>query len=304
MTGPVAGLTSVVVVTHCSLATIERCLDRVFASSARVEAIVVDNASDDGTGGQVARRAAAETRLRFIGNADNRGFAVACNQGAAMARGDVLLFLNPDAFIATDTIRTLADRLATHPDIGLIGCRVVDEAGRPHGPQRRREPTWWRSLMSLTGLARLERRWPALAGIESSAETGSLQPQEDVDAVNGAVMMLPHRVFERIGGFDEGFVLHAEDLDLCRRVRDEGWRVVLADDVTVTHIGGVSGRRRPFWVEWQKTRSLWRYFRKHEPDAGAGVRVAVAVGLALRFVALVSAKAITKLASSVTDRWL
>lgn len=294
MTGTVAGLTSVVVVTHCSLATIERCLDRVLANTAPVEAIVIDNASDDGTGGLVARRAVRETRLQFVGNADNRGFAAACNQGAAIARGDVLLFLNPDAFIAADAIQALADRLAANPDVGLIGCRVVDEAGHPHGPQRRREPTWRRSLMSLIGLARLQQRWPALAGIEQPAQAIRTSALENVDAVNGAAMMLPRPIFERIGGFDEGFVLHAEDLDLCRRVRDGGWRVAFAGDVTVVHVGGVSGRRRPFWVEWQKTRSLWRYFRKHEPDSAAAVRVAVAAGLMLRFIAKLPVLALSR----------
>lgn len=297
MTRTLTGPVSVVVVTHRSIATIGRCLDGILASDTPIDVVVVDNASDDGTGGWVARRSTIEPRLHFIGNADNRGFATACNQGVRMATGDTLLFLNPDAFLGASTIGRLKQHLEADPGLGLIGCRVVDEAGRTHGPQRRREPTWRRSLMSLSGLSRFERRWPALAGIERPASEGAAlaTPLEDVDAVNGAVMMLPRAVFEQVGGFDEGFLLHAEDLDLCRRVRDAGKRVVIANDVVVAHVGGASGRRRPFWVEWQKTRSLWRYFRKHQPGTGLALRLAVGAGLALRFLVKLPVLALKRL---------
>jgi N-acetylglucosaminyl-diphospho-decaprenol L-rhamnosyltransferase len=278
----VAGLTSVVVVSHRSLATLDTCLDAILASTTPVEVIAVDNASDDGSAGVLTRRAAGEPRLRAIVNADNRGFGAACNQGARLANGDALLLLNPDAFVPADALARMRTVLGLDPAIGLLGCSVVDDAGKPLGPQRRREPTWRRSLMSLSGLARLERRWPALAGVERPAPRPMTAVVETVDAVNGAVMLLPTGLFRSLGGFDEGFHLHAEDLDLCRRVREARRRVALAPAIAVRHIGGVSGRRRPLWVEWQKTRSMWRYFRKHQPSSGALVRAAVATGLGLR----------------------
>lgn len=283
MTQTVRDLTSVVVVSHRSAATLEQCLTSVLASSALIELIVVDNASDDGSAGLAVRLAAMEPRLRVVANGDNRGYAAACNQGAAIAGGDALLFLNPDAFVAGDTIAAMRAHLAADATIGLLGARVVDSRGRRCGPQRRREPTARRSLMTLTGLARLEPWLPALAGVEapepSSASPAAIEP---VDAVNGAAMLVRRAAFAAVGGFDAAFRLHAEDLDLCRRLRDAGWRVARAGDVTIVHIGGVSGRRRPLWVEWQKTRSLWRYFRKHQPGAGVALRGAVAAGLALR----------------------
>ncbi len=89
---------------------------------------------------------------------------------------------------------------------------------------------------------------------------------QPVDAVSGALMLMPLGLFVRLGGFDEGYRLHAEDLDLCRRVRVAGYEVVVANDLRVTHVRGVSSRRRPLWVEWQKHRGLWRYFSKFESD--------------------------------------
>lgn len=277
----VAGLTSVVVVSHRSAATLERCLEAVLSSSAAVEVIVVDNGSDDGSAALAAELLAREPCLQLVGNPDNRGFAAACNQGAAIARGDALLLLNPDAFLAADAIARLRGHLGRDPAIGLLGCAVLDASGREHGPQRRREPTLARSLVSLLRLD----RWAGCEGIEAPAAAGDDSRPETVDAVNGSVMLVDLALYRRIGGMDERFLLHAEDLDLCRRVREAGRTVARAGDVAVTHLGGVSGRRRPLWVEWQKSRSLWRYFRKHHPDAGAAQRAAVAAGLALRLAA-------------------
>ena len=97
-----------------------------------------------------------------------------------------------------------------------------------------------------------------------------------VDAVSGALMLLPRSLFERIGGFDEGYRLHAEDLDFCRRVRDAGATVACANDITVTHVRGVSSRSRPLFVEWHKHRGLVRYYRKFDaPDDGVFTRIAV-----------------------------
>lgn len=280
-------LVTVVIVTYWSQDTIVRCLDAVLASSTELEVIVVDNGSGDQTCARVRARADVEPRLRLLVNPDNPGFAAACNQAAALSTGDAVLFLNPDAFVAPDSISRLRAIVDADDQAGVVGCRVIDEGGRLCGPQRRREPTWRRSLVSAAGLARLERRWPSLQGVDAPAPLvagAAAADIEAVDAVNGSVMLLPLAVFRSVGGFDEDFRLHAEDLDLCRRVRDAGYQVMYAASVTVTHIGGVSSRRRPLWVEWQKTRSLWRYFRKHDRAAGNPLVMAlVAGGLGLRY---------------------
>lgn len=279
-------LTTIVVVTYWSESTIGDCLDAALMSSSSVEVVVVDNGSGDATRALVRQRADAGAPLRMVVNDGNVGFGAACNQGAALARGDVVLFLNPDAFVPPDTVSRLRAVVDDDRSIGLIGCRIVNAEGHACGPQRRREPTWRRSLASASGLAGLARRWPSLQGVDVpeplTGEVG-VAALDPVDAVNGSVMLLPLAVFRSIGGFDEEFRLHAEDLDLCRRVRDAGLHVVYAASIAVTHVGGVSSRRRPFWVEWQKTRSLWRYFRKHDEAANnPAVALLVVLGLLLR----------------------
>src|SRR5690606_35969919 len=89
----------------------------------------------------------------------------------------------------------------------------------------------------------------------------ALQP---VEAVSGALMLLPRALYDRLGGFDEGYRLHAEDLDLCRRAREAGATVAVANQVRAFHVRGVSSRSRPVFVDWHKHRGLARYFRKFE----------------------------------------
>mgnify|MGYP001485592193 CR=1 FL=1 len=279
------GLTSVVVVTADSGAIVRECVQRVLASSAAVELVLVDNASTDGEPETVLAGHAGDARLRMLHNARNLGFGTACNRGAALARGDALLFLNPDCLLEADTIERLRGVLARHADAGLVGVCVEDGNGRPERAVHRREPTLRRSLMTLSGLARFERRFPALAGVAVPA--GTDDPGEiGVEAVSGACMFLPRAAFDAVGGFDEGYFLHAEDLDLCRRLRDAGWKVLLAGGIRVRHEQGSSSRHRAGFVARHKQRSLWRYFTRHDPAArNPLLRACVCIGLVLHHLA-------------------
>jgi N-acetylglucosaminyl-diphospho-decaprenol L-rhamnosyltransferase len=260
------GLTSVIVVTANSGPLASRCVERVLSSNAEVELILVDNASRDGQVERIADRFAADPRLSILRNEANIGFGPACNRGAALARGDALLFLNPDCLIEADTIAGLCDQAQRYSDVGVLGVRVLDAGGKVETASRRRDPTLRRSLNSLTGLSRFAHRFPASAGIdmpEPSASTG-LEP---VDAISGACMFVPRNVYDRLGGFDEGYFLHCEDLDLCRRARDAGLAVLYVPTLSVRHEQGSSSFRRPLFVSRHKHRGMWRYFRKFDPAA-------------------------------------
>jgi N-acetylglucosaminyl-diphospho-decaprenol L-rhamnosyltransferase len=138
----------------------------------------------------------------------------------------------------------------------------------------------------MSGLARFESRWPAVAGANLPLRADA-PPVEDVEAVSGALMMLPRALFDRIGGFEEGYFLHCEDLDLCRRVRDTGLRVVCANAVCVVHVKGTSSRSRPFFVARHKHRGMWRWFTKFDPAArNPLLRAVVWCGLWAHFVLL------------------
>jgi len=252
-----------IVVTHQSAATIEECLSRLRAAGV-AEIRVVDNDSGDDTLAVVQRHAAADPRLRFIANPDNPGFAVACNQGAADSQAPWLAFVNPDCLVEVDSLI----RLQAHAEAlgeALLGADLVDEAGVRDAAARRRDPHFARML-----------RAPSSARLGVPID-GSHAVQH-VDAISGALMLLPRALFTRIGGFDAGYRLHAEDLDLCRRARAAGATVAVANDVRVVHVRGVSSSARPLFVEWHKHRGFWRYFRKFEaPSCRLPARCAVFV---------------------------
>ncbi len=264
-----AGIAAIVV-SHDSAETLEECLSRLRAAQDVAEIRVVDNDSRDGSLDIVQRHALADPRLRFIANPDNPGFAVACNQGAGDSHAPWLAFVNPDCLVEADSLA----RMQAHAqalDGALLGADLVDEEGRRDAAARRRDPDF-AAMLRDPSRARL--------GIEPDPSN----PLQVVDAVSGALMLLPRALFARTGGFDEGYRLHAEDLDLCRRVRDAGAAVACANDVRVVHVRGVSSRSRPLFVEWHKHRGFWRYFGKFEaPQRGWFARIAVFAMIWARF---------------------
>lgn len=240
-----------IVVTYQSAETIGECLRRLRAAEGVAQIRVVDNASTDGTLEIAQRHALADARLRFIANPDNAGFGTACNQGTDDSDAPWLAFVNPDCLVEADTLSRLRAHAQARAGESLLGADLVDEAGVRDGAARRRDP----DFASMLGRAAARRLEIAV----DDAQT--LQP---VPAISGALMFLPRALMARIEGFDQAYRLHVEDLDLCRRAREAGAFVAVANDVRVVHVRGVSSRSRPLFVEWHKHRGLWRYFRKFD----------------------------------------
>ncbi|MBB2804262.1 glycosyl transferase [Xanthomonas arboricola] len=240
-----------VVVTYQSSSTIDACLSRLRAAEGISEIRVVDNASSDDTLEVVQRHAVADARLHFIANPDNPGFASACNQGARDSQAPWLVFINPDLMVERDTLAQLCARAAGHAAV-LLGVEQVDEDGQPDAAVRRRDPDFAAMLRAPRAAAQL------------AVPADPAAPLQVVDAISGALMLMQRSLFDRLDGWDGAYRLHAEDLDLCRRARQAGALVAVANDLRVVHVRGVSSRSRPFFVEWHKHRGLWRYFRKFE----------------------------------------
>lgn len=276
-----------VVVTHRSAASIDDCLARLRVARGVAAIRVIDNASDDDTLALVQRHAAEDLRVRFVANPDNPGFAVACNQGARVLADDGieavwLAFVNPDCLVEADTLAALRAHARQLDGNALLGADLVDEAGTRDDAARRRDPDFAAML-----------RAPAAARLGVALDPArSLQ---QVDAVSGALMLLPRLLYARVDGFDEGYRLHAEDLDLCRRVRAVGAVVAVANDVRVVHLRGVSSRSRPLFVEWHKHRGLWRYFRRFEaPRRTPATRAAVWLAIWLHWASRLPAMLATR----------
>jgi GT2 family glycosyltransferase len=268
-----------IVVSYQSEATIDECLARLRACDGVAAIRVVDNESTDGTLEIVQRHALADPRVRFIANPDNPGFAVGCNQGVA-SLGDAagppwLAFVNPDCMLEPGQLSQLRGLAAPYGDI-LLGADLIDDDGVRDPAARRRDPDFGAMLAGIVGLP--------TAGSRLAIAPDDTQPVQAVEAVSGALMLMPRTLFARVGGFDENYRLHAEDLDLCRRARMAGATIAVANHVRVLHMRGVSSRSRPLFVEWHKHPGLWRYFRKFEASRrDALTRAGVFAAIWLRF---------------------
>ncbi len=261
----IAPAVSIPIVTADSGEGVRECVARAIASSVPVEVILIDNASRDGVPRAIAREYADDPRVRVVCHGANLGFGPAVNRGAKLANADTLLILNPDCMLERDTIAALLEVQRTHPDAGVVGAVVCHENGEPDPASRRRDPLLRRALNQLTGRAQRESEDARFEGINVPGP----MPDRAIETENisGALMLIPRTLFERLGGFDEGYFLHCEDLDLCRRARDAGFKVLLAGHVRVRHRKGGSSAHRPVFVSRHKHRGMWRWFRKFDPAA-------------------------------------
>jgi GT2 family glycosyltransferase len=254
-----APLVSVVIVTFHSEDDILDCLQSVARCPLPIETIVVDNASRDAT---VQRLRAAEPLIDALTcNANNVGFAKAVNQGIRQARGEYILLLNPDAVLEAGAIEHAVNALGMAPDAGVAGALLLNPDGTEQAGGRRSVPTPGRALARVAGLQRL---FPGRAWARGFLLNGDPLPGAavEVEATSGAFMLVRRAAVERVGGLDEGYFMHCEDLDWCVRMREQGWRVLFVPTARVVHKKGRSSRQRPVRVEWYKHRGMIRFYRK------------------------------------------
>jgi len=187
---------------------------------------VVDNASGDGTPDMVAREFEQVDLLR---NPTNVGFGTANNQAIAAGGAPYVLVLNPDTRITPGSLDALIAVMESHPEIGMCGPRLELEDGSFDHAARRSFPTPLSALGHFTGVGR-RRESGALAAYRApEVESGR------VDAVNGAFMLIRRAALDQVGGFDEGFWMYMEDLDLSYRFAQAGWPSWYEPGVTVVH---------------------------------------------------------------------
>lgn len=253
------GEVSVIVVVYMTGDSLFPSVESALAQPEVTEVILVDNGSlpeDIERLGDLARR---NPRVRLISGQGNIGFARGANLGAKAAKGGLLVFLNPDAFLGPGGISALSEALAGRPSPSLAGARIMNSDGSEQRGGRRGEITPLSTLLSLSNLTRLA---PALRRFEVHLEDQP-PPAGVVEAptVSGACFAMRRADFESIGGFDEGYFLHVEDIDLCWRVRQAGGQVVFQPAARVVHVGHTS-RAHPLRVEFAKGCGLARFFRK------------------------------------------
>ncbi len=252
---------------------------------------VIDNASSDRSLERLRGQFGRHDSVRVLANPTNRGFGPAVNDQLPLVDRESLLIINPDCRLEPGSLDALLGALAADASIGLAGPAVVDGKGRFEPAACRYFPTPRRAFMAATGLHHLAGRFPALAGVaDPMAQTRDRVTH--VEATSGACMLLRTSAFREVDGFDEGYALHAEDLDLMRRLQDQGWNVAFVPAARAVHIQGVSSASRPLWVHRQKHRGLARFYARHRAaQDGVLTRFLFRAGLWAHWLALLPVQA-------------
>ncbi|MDP2629799.1 MAG: glycosyltransferase [Candidatus Uhrbacteria bacterium] len=254
---------------------IERCLSSIFehAKNIEYEIIVIDNASIDGSERMIAEKFPSVT---LIINKENRGFGAACNQGIATATGDTIFLLNPDSQLENGTLEQLVSYMDTHADVGVCAPQIKNADGSIQYSVRR-FPT---PLSQIFVLLKLRRFAPRFASLKKyfALDFDYSKDEQEIDQPMGAAMLIRARTLSEVGVFDERFYLWFDEVDLCKRIRDAGWKIIYCARARVIHQSGKSFAQTSI-LERQKNffRSCGRYLRIH---CGAGGNL-VGAGMAV-----------------------
>lgn len=239
------------------------------------DVVVADNDSRDGSQEALAR---SDPAARFLATGANLGYGTAANRAAALTVGDLLLVCNSDLVVEPGAVGALAAVLAAHRRVAVVGPRVENLDG---------------------SLYPSPRTFPDLGVAVGHAFLGHLLPRNpftrryrmldwdhartlDVDWVSGSCFLVRREAWVALGGFDEGYFMYAEDVDLCWRAGRAGWKVAFEPEARVVHAQGVSTGQRPYRMIVEHHRSLLRFWRRTTTGPRAAMVPVVAVGLVAR----------------------
>lgn len=231
-----------------------------------LQVIVIDNASRDDS---VAVMRRDHPDVQLIVNDKNVGFGRANNQALPFLTGRHVLLLNTDAFVAADTLTKTVAHMDEHPEVGVLGVRLVGRDGELQ-PSCRYSPTLLNVFLSRTGLKRF---FPGLRMVDDMAWDHAAV--RECDWVPGCYYLVRREVIDQVGLFDPRYFLYYEEVDHCRHAQQAGWKIVYYPYTSVVHIGGESaksvseitsaGRQ----ISALQIESELLYFRKHHGLAGA-----------------------------------
>jgi GT2 family glycosyltransferase len=250
---------SAIVVTYFSGDILRTCLTSLLASPDCEEIVLVNNGNPEGVVEALSTWAKAEPRLKLLTGHGNIGFGRACNLGAKAARSPVLAFVNPDCVVEAGTLTHMA-ALTDAPVATLVGGHIRDAQGLEQRGGRRGPLTPWSACISFLGLGRPGEAAGIWRDFNRNREPMPVEPVE-MPVISGALMVTRREAFLRMGGFDEAYFLHVEDIDLCHRYVQSGGRVIFDPRALATHVGGTS-QIASWRVEIAKLRSFLYYFWK------------------------------------------
>lgn len=274
---------SIIIISFNTKDLLRECLEAIIKEAKGIsnEIIVVDNASKDGSADMVQTSFPSVCLVR---NSTNLGFGAANNVGFKMARGKYIVLLNSDAFLHPGALKKALLKVQSDPSIGMVGGRLVGRDGAWQ-PSARQFPSLLNEFLHLFGLAT---KFPHSRFFGKADNTWRRFDEPfETDWVPGAFAIMPKKVLDEVGYFDENFFLYYEEVDLCKRIKSAKYKIWYWPDIVVTHLGGESSKTVKtlsfFSIGSQLT--LWRYrsqllyYRKHSGYLNANAIRCLEVGL-------------------------
>ncbi|MFT5135367.1 MAG: GT2 family glycosyltransferase [Arenicella sp.] len=247
---------------------------------------IVDNASSDNSIANARRKFSAQTRLNWIENSDNGGFAAANNQVLETLDEDYAVLMNPDCEINAQSLPLILNAFSDRANMGIASCRILNEDGSLQATCRRRFPTPWSALVRMLQLHKLFPQYQPFANFDYGDDVNIDTKTQAVEAISGAFMVVRRSALKQVGLLDQAYFMHCEDLDWCKRFEEHGLEVGFVPGASVLHAKGVSSASRPIKVLWTLHLGMNRFFDTHySKQYSWPLRYSVKLGIGLSFLA-------------------
>lgn len=249
----------IIIVNHNSTDYLLRCLNCLYESSGEFSGniFIEDNASVD----RVDRLTDRYPAVHVTRNPYNKGFSRAVNDALQRGHAPYVVILNPDTFVTGD-YNIVIDFMAAHPEVGVVGPKIVNANGKVQGSARL-FPSPMTAFFGRSSI--LSKLFPKNRMTRRNILTHSSNGSEpvDVDWVSGACMFIRRQALSEVGLFDERFFMYWEDADLCQRMRQSGWRVVYFPKLSAIHLVGGSSSKKIIRSIYEFHKSSYNLYVKH-----------------------------------------
>ncbi|MEL8055485.1 MAG: glycosyltransferase family 2 protein [Pseudomonadota bacterium] len=241
---------SAIVVTYRTGNRLKECLYALSTDPEIHELVIVNHGNPEPVSDWISDYSAQRDNVALLRGHGNIGFGAGVNLGVSVASGDHLLIINPDAVLKRGSVSAVLSVAKDLSEPWIIGGKIFDIRGREERGPRRLELTLWRALTSFLGV----NTW-------TLEHTPAPERPVEMDVISGALFLISKAGFQQLGGFDEGYFLHVEDIDLCARCRDVGGTVMYQPAAGALHYGATSDASSRT-IAKHKADGLARYFRR------------------------------------------
>lgn len=265
---------SIVIVNYRTFELTKNTIDSIFQYEYpfTLEVIVVDNASGDDS--LTRLQDYFKGNVKFIASKENNGFAAGNNQALEIAKGRYVLLLNSDTIVWENTLKNIYDYMEQHSDVGAAGCRVLLENGDLDKACKRTFPNVKNSFFRLFHIPTNSK--------DDNYNLDNLPDDEiyEIDCLTGAFMFIRKEALDEIGFLDETFFMYGEDIDLCYRIKQAGWKIVYYGKSKITHLKGASSKKQKSKLIYEFYRAMYIYYKKHHSkESSFIVNIVVYIGI-------------------------